>query len=504
MDKKIVSDAVVYSFYRYSSLFLVILTTTIVLKYLAVSVFGIYSVLILVFEYVRLVYRPSLAAGQKKIPLLRGQGKDSYIQNVRNRTFAPTFYLVLLISLTIFVSSFFLSLPQNQITGLRFGSIIILLQHFNFFHTNFLRADKRFGKLGMVELLLNSSRLVLTWLFIGMGLNGVLLAFVISYIISISIGLLIAPYRFSFSLGDISMESFKLTWKFGMAPALVFIVSTAFITVDRWVIVKFFDSTTLGYYGFAIFIITLVGVVPQIIGGVMFPRQVEAYGRCSDVKKLRPYLVFPVKVIAYSVPLLIAGAYIFVEFFILMFAAKYLPALQFVYILILASFFSSAVDPIINFLISINQEKLFMIVRSVMLVIALVLNIVLVSMGYGIKGVALATLIAFMIEFILLSYLSMQVTKATRLSSFKSTVSNLVPFIYMAMVLIIVNLVQINIELNFTSFSLLVIRYAAYLILSLPVIIYFVISNGLIEIFKKEYLPGFRRSASKLHQTGRL
>ncbi len=499
-EHSIIKDTVIFSVCKYISFFLIVITTTYLLKQLSVSIFGLYSALMLILEYTRFAFLPLYSASYKKIPFIRGKGRsDKEIQEVRDLTFGPTFYIMLLIAVGAFISSFILNYSHETLTGLRLLSAIILFQHFNFFQLNFLRIDKRFWAAGILNVVLSASKLILVLLLAGpYGLDGVLAAFIISYIITTVTGLVIAPYKFSFSPKNIRKKALTLMIKSGILPALVYIISTAFLTVDKWMVIKFYTTTLLGYYGFAVFIIEIVGYIPQAIGGVMFPRQIEAYGRWNSYSKMKNYILVPTTVIAYSIPFIIAGAFFFLNPFVNFFVPKYIPAVPIVYILMFAAFFASAKIPITNFLISINFEWNIIVIRTMMIAFVLVLNIIYISQGYGLLGVALATLIAYLIEFFIFCFYTLKTLRFNVQDILKSTGMYMFPFAYMALLFYALGLFDYSAGEGLASFIVPAVKYVIFCILNIPLLYYVDRKTRVISMLYKIFVRDIWTNISRL------
>ena len=127
-NNKFLEDTVNLSFFKYISFFITILTTIFILKYLSVSSFGIYSAIFLALNYSRYAFLIPYSASFKKIPYLRGLGKnEKEIQKIRENTFGSTFYIMLIISTITFISSFFVQFNQEIINGIRLLSVLIII-----------------------------------------------------------------------------------------------------------------------------------------------------------------------------------------------------------------------------------------------------------------------------------------------------------------------------------------------------------------------------------------
>ncbi|MBN2458160.1 polysaccharide biosynthesis C-terminal domain-containing protein [Candidatus Woesearchaeota archaeon] len=482
-EKEIIHDTITFSILKYISFSLVIVSTAVLLKLLPVSVFGIYSALMLLLDYSRFGFLIPYSASFKKIPFLRGKNSsEKEIQEVRDLSFGPTFYIMLIGTIAIFTGTYFTSqFSYELVLGIRLTALLVMLQHFNFFQTNFLRTDKRFNLVGVLELVLVATRLVLIFALVGKyGLNGTLVAFIISYAITIALGIYLARYRFSFSLRTFNRKAWKL-FLFGLPPALVGIIATAFVTVDKLMVIRFLDTTMLGYYSFAILVVEVISFVPNIIATVMLPRQLEKHGQKMNTKTRLNYLVMPQQIISYLIPFVIAAAFIFSELITLFFFPKYLNALPVIYILIFASFFLSNSYSIANYLLSVDKEKHIIIGRSILILFAIISNYTAIVLGYGICGVAIATLISYILEFLYLCIVSLKAVKASGKTRTKYLIRFIFPFIYMSILLYLSSLFQHETVKNIASVLVQTCKYAGFVIIYVPLLFYLEKNTGFIS-----------------------
>lgn len=492
-EKAILKDTLSLSVFKYLSFFLTLLSTAVLLRLLPTATFGVYSAILLALNYSRFAFLIPYSAAYKKIPFLRGRGKsEKAVQDIRDLTFGPTFFVMAVIAVVAFIVSFFLPFYSSEIlNGIRLLAALILLQHFFFFYTNFLRIDKKFSLVGFLELVLIVIRLLLFLLLVKpLGLEGALIAFIISFIATSVIGLFLRRYSFSFSPKTINRTAWRL-FVYGLPPAIVGVVSTLFMTIDRVMIINFLNSEMLGYYAFAAIFVDVIVFVPDAISTVIFPRQTELFGKYIKAEKIKNFLVFPVQIISCFVPFVIAGAFFFVEFFVRWLFPNYISALPAVNILLLGAFFLSMNQHIVNFLISLSREKTILCVRILLLLFAVFLSYLFISAGFGILGVAYSTLIVFFIEFVYLSVYSLALTGFKKLDILKIVSSYLTPFVLMLVIFELSKLFAFkfafNIENSFSSFILLLACYLIFCLLNLPLLYYLNKKTKIITLFYREF-----------------
>jgi O-antigen/teichoic acid export membrane protein len=472
-NNKFLEDTVNLSFFKYISFFITILTTIFILKYLSVSSFGIYSAIFLALNYSRYAFLIPYSASFKKIPYLRGLGKnEKEIQKIRENTFGSTFYIMLIISTITFISSFFVQFNQEIINGIRLLSVLIILQHFNFFYMNFLRIDKKFNFVGIFETILIVLRFILILFFIKpFGLNGILFSYIISYGLTTIYAFIRHDYKFNFNISTFNIQTWKL-FKFGFLTAMVGIITNLIFSIDKLIIAKYLNSIELGYYAFAFFIIELITFIPNTIAVVLFPRIIEKYGQILNKSKLLNYYLIPIKIIAYFVPLLIAGMFIYVGFLSNLIFPKYIPALPVISYLLFVSFFIS-LRPILSvFFITINKEKCLLYVRGILLIFLIFFDYLIIKLGYGIIAIAIVTLIIMFFDFIIFFILALIYTKVNIKKIIYESIIIIFPFIYATVILFLMNLYDPEISSFYILFLLLTIKFIIFIILYSPLIFY--------------------------------
>jgi O-antigen/teichoic acid export membrane protein len=487
-EKAILKDTVSLSIFKYLSFILTLISTAVLLRLLPTATFGIYSAILLALNYSRFAFLVPYSAAYKKIPFLRGQGRsEKAVQAVRDLSFGPTFFVMAVIAVAAFFISFFLPFYSSEIlNSIRLLAVLVLLQHFFFFYTNFLRIDKKFSLVGFLELVLIVIRLLLFLLLVKpLGLEGALIAFIISFIATSIFGFFLKRYSFSFSPKTINRTAWRL-FVYGLPPAIVGIISTLFVTVDRVMIINFLNSEMLGYYAFAAIFVDVIIFVPDAISTVIFPRQTELFGRHTSAEKIKNFLIFPVQIISCFVPFVIAGAFFFVEFFVRWLFPNYIPAIPTVNVLILSAFFLAIDQHVVNFLISLSKEKVVLFVRVLLLLLAVVLSYFFISAGFGILGVACSTIIIFFVEFVFLSIYSLALTGLKKSELLKIVLSYIVPFILMLAVFYLSKLFAFDIGFSISSFLLLLLEYLIFCLLNLPLLYYLNKKTGVITLFYRE------------------
>jgi len=265
----------------------------------------------------------------------------------------------------------------------------------------------------------NISRLIGIFLMIFIGLKSY--AIIGSYLIGI-VSLAAASYfgarRYISSIThqlDIdSIERKNLKKEFlSYSWPIIFVgfVGTVLYWVDSLVIGYLMDTTSVGIYGAAFTIVSLLGIAPELFMQMFLPVILKEYSKgnlgvinqtSKQVSKWIGLLNIPIFTIMVVFPEVIIT---------LLFGDSYLEAAASLRILALGGFFSSFININTSLLSMKGKSKSILFTLAAASLINLVLDFFLVSI-YGIEGAAIATSLVW---FLTLAFLSVQVYKSTNI-----------------------------------------------------------------------------------------
>jgi O-antigen/teichoic acid export membrane protein len=182
----------------------------------------------------------------------------------------------------------------------------------------------------------------------------------------------------------------------GFPILLVGLIYVMFTTVDRWVIAAFMDAASLGHYSIAIMAFGAVGLLPQVVAQLYYPRMAHAWAARADLNEMRQ-LSRQIRnmTLLVAAPAAAATA-LLLPAVVRSFLPEYVPGVPALLITMLA--------PVIGAFGQGYGLVLHMLDRQVWLVgiiaMAAVVNLV-VSVGavatYGLEGVAAATIVSFVV-----------------------------------------------------------------------------------------------------------
>jgi O-antigen/teichoic acid export membrane protein len=164
-------------------------------------------------------------------------------------------------------------------------------------------------------------------------------------------------------------------------------------------IISFLNAKQLGYYAVAFPFFTLLTRTTHSISYIVYPKMLEAYGSSlGEIGSTKRYFEIPSKLNACLVAFGIGLLFLSVKYIFFYLLPQYMEAIPVARILSFAIYFSSLRMLANRVLITQKSYKILFIFYAVAILANILLNFMLIKMGYGIKGVAAATGISYVIS----------------------------------------------------------------------------------------------------------
>jgi O-antigen/teichoic acid export membrane protein len=490
-EKEITRYTSIYTTVRYISYIFNGLSGLFIAKILGPSLFGVLSALMLIVLYSNYSHMGLLHAILKKVPFYRGANELNKIEEVKSVGFSVSMLISFSIGIILFISSFFLNnITIETANGLRLISIIVILQQFFQLTISTFRVEKKFIKVSVMNLIYSIVRFLLI-ILLGryFKLEGVLLASIIAY--SIIVLYVIKYEKLGIKL-NLDLKKARSLIKIGFLPLIVGISWVIYTSIDKIMILKYLGKTELGYYSIGILLMELLVYVPQAIGFILMPYFLERYGQAKEIDKLKPYFIQTNIIITHIMPIIIGAVILIMPMLINHILPDYQKSLFVIPTLIITVFFSTLTSITNVFLISIDKEKDIIIYQVMTIAIAIGLNWLFISKGYGIYGVAIATLVTYMLFSYILNILTLKFLNYTTKEKFSYFLKSHLPFIYILGILIIIPKTQITLDIGKDIIST-IIQMSIFAIASSPIIYYLNKKTDLIRLIIN-YLKGIKNN----------
>lgn len=394
--KKIVSDTLFFAFADGFGQILGILRGFVVAKLLAPNLYGYFGGLSLIQFYSAQGHLGILHGMNRELSLTRGANDYEGYENVKNSSFTSIFLLATLISVGIIIFTIIARDKYSDylIWGMRIFGLAVILQHLEMVYHSILRAESRMKVISSSKLLFAFLNFSLAVIFIQFwGFYGVLASILVTRIIA-NIYLLIKA-KFSFSL-QIDRSLIASLIKTGLPISFMFLVEVILTSVDRVMIIRYLDSTRLGYYSIALTLCEALSRLPNAIIYTYFPKILEKYGETGEISSLREHFEVPSLILSLCVGLFAGIAFMLIGILILNFLPAYKEAITASQILLFSAFFMALTQMGTRVLITINKNRMIIVFQIVVIFVSIALHLLFLKMGYGIKGVAIATTVAYL------------------------------------------------------------------------------------------------------------
>lgn len=196
-------------------------------------------------------------------------------------------------------------------------------------------------------------------------------------------------------LGSFGQENLMLV-RIGL-PMFVFNSSTIVMrSLDRLIILRYLGTQDLGFYSLSVMALTFLLYLPDSIGYVVYPQLLRIYGENGeDPGAIRPRVERLMQAMAVLVPLLSGLAYLWTREVVALVLPKFLPGVAAVRILCFGAVGLALGTMASMVLMTVGRRMALVPAAMFATALGATLDIVAVRLGFGITGVAWATLATY-------------------------------------------------------------------------------------------------------------
>jgi O-antigen/teichoic acid export membrane protein len=213
-------------------------------------------------------------------------------------------------------------------------------------------------------------------------------------------------------------------------PIMAFSMSSLLIrTADRFLIAAFLGLPAVGYYGIASMAFNFLMQIPGASREVLEPKLIYDFEQGERNAVLREHLVQPLFAMAYFVPCLIGPAVLLLPGTVAWLLPRYVAGVPAAQILLAGGYFLALSYVLRGIIVARGVHLAAALVTFVATAVNLGLGVLLLQLGLGLAGVALASGVAFFLLFILQLYL---VKKSLALCPLVSLPALCLPFLISA------------------------------------------------------------------------
>ncbi len=384
-----------------------VLASILTRRFLGPTQMGVWVFLQVLLNYTEFSALGTTMAASLEIPLHNGKRDLEQSRRITNAAFSFAVISSLAVSCLVIAYAVWRRQALGEVLfyGFLMAAAFVVLQRFNSLAITLVRADKQFTLAGKQMLYSSIINVVLIALFsYRFRLYGFLAAMALSLIFNIAYLSYRSGLRVRFTLDWAQMGSLI---RYGFPLITLGFAVTVFDTMDPLFIKHFIGFEVLGLYSVALMTLNYLTAVPNSVGVVTIPHLQEKYGETGNSAELRGYLK---KVDAgYSALMifLIGGAWILVPWLIRMVLPKYVDGIPALQALSLSSFFMAMAQAgYAPFLYVIRKHNSLLLLTTISCLVAAGSNAVALYLGYGLLGIAVATVFSSFFYYSLLFFYS--------------------------------------------------------------------------------------------------
>lgn len=397
-----VSDYLNMVFGRYLGMLVGVVRGVLVPRLLDPATYGIYKTFLIIPTYVRAGHLGAVSGLSRQIPYYRGKEDDQGLMSAVRVAYTFSLGSALLSCVVLVAYSFTLGDLKTRVALWIFLVFVVTGQQTKLQET-YLLGYQRFVAVSRLNLAQNVYSTLLAvagaWAF---GLNGVIVATAIDGVVTLAL------FRWASGIGfpGFSLDRKVIRELLGVGSPLLLtgLLNNVLLTVDRFVILKFFDAAAMGYYSLAATFVVYINDLSNLLSRVLFPRMVMSLGANESVDRLKRFVHLPIAATSYAFPVLVIWIHYFCAWGFRYVFPKYLPGAAVMEIL------SFSILPFSHFLSHMNlvvavKKQLGLIWMYVLaIVVTTVVSLLAVRLELGIEGVAAGAVVGMFLFSILLYF----------------------------------------------------------------------------------------------------
>jgi len=394
--RNIVKNLIALSMSQYYKTGVKILANIVTARVLGPELKGVWSALNIICNFGRYYDLGIMAAMRRKLPILNVQGKVIEAQNLKNTVFTINVIVSILIGFCLILFLFFKG--SDFEVNVRVGIVamigILLLSRVSFFSTDYLLANRRFVELAKINAFQVTSTAILSVILVfKVNIYGIYIAEVMGWSVFCFYGVWRIKPTFQIS---ISLKELFGHMQVGFPLMLLALGWTSFQMCDRMVIIKELSIESLGLYSIATLGISVLQIAPNVIKSVIQPEILRQYAKNNhNPYVLKKYSYRPVYFVAILMAILVGCVYLVLPQFVTQVLPSYASGIKSAQILLIGGFFLGLSLVSQQVLTATKRFRPMVAVMLSCIAINVMLNVIVVRLGYGIEGVSLSTVVSY-------------------------------------------------------------------------------------------------------------
>lgn len=376
-----------YSLIKYIALGFGFIKGIINAKFLGPELLGIMGNLTLILGYCSYANLGILTSMNREYVLYKDNNEEK-AKKVLETSFTSLFILAFLFF--IFSIGALLIFKNNYGTYIALIFIIAIFEQFRSYYINYFRLKDEYSMINLIEVIYSIIVFILTLFLINsLKIYGVLISMLICGIIIFIVGIKKSKYIRL----NIDFKILKTLITIGI-PLLIYNLGFYILTtIDRWIIIRFYTESDLGYYTFANSMVSATLVFVSSILFLLYPKVIKAFNEEQSTNIMEKVKIYT-RVLEISSVIFFTIGLIAFRPFILIFLEQYKDSIG-IYMLLLMAIIVNNLAYFSNCYIVSNKRQRYLVYLQILsIIINLLFNIIFFKIGFGVEGVALGTLLA--------------------------------------------------------------------------------------------------------------
>ncbi|MBN1493513.1 MAG: oligosaccharide flippase family protein [Candidatus Omnitrophica bacterium] len=391
-EMRIIKETAAFSGANYFAQGLLMIRGFIIASVLGPALYGIWTIYRTFLSSAHFLSLGTTSAMVRQVPLEEGRGNHAAREKMQQATFAWNVLSCGVVSVILLVLSFLCRDTDRRIEFI-LAACAFFLNAFKIFMPFKFNSERKIMEMSRFNILYAIMNTVFGLILLfSYKINGLLVALIITNVIL----MVWMRVRGEFSLAlNFDFTMIKGLMNIGFPIMVLYVAFFLMAHIDQFVIYFMLGKSMTGYYGLAAFISQIVHFIPYAIATVLMPRMMHKLGRTGETTAIEEYFTKPIMLLSGFLPIVFGLIFINIDSIIFYCLPKYIPSLTVLRILLVGLFFTSLLKVPMDILIAFNKQAKLLYVMIVLLAIGTIVDIVMVSCGYGIVGVAAATSVIF-------------------------------------------------------------------------------------------------------------
>ena len=369
------------------------------------------------------------------------QSNERKNQLLKQTTLSFSLGIAVVVTVLTLAYSFF-DAAEGLRTEIRLAALAFILNVVHVYIPHQFRGELKIYQLARYVVLYGLLNSIFGVVLMGFyGISGLLMGMIITS--SLLIFALIRSKELTFTY-RINKDVLKGAIIVGFPMMFVSIAPRLMASLDKVIIFVMIGSSAAGYYSLAAFFSNFVDKIPVAIAAVLLPRLMLQKGKGVELGEMSHYFHKPMVLQALVVPIVLGLMVLNVESVLLLFLPDYLPAVPPLQVLVMGLYFSAIWNIPKGVLIVANKQHIFMIAVPLFLSLGVLMNIAVIRMGYGMVGVAYASVLFYFLVALTTIIYALKLLDRSRTDAVKAILSIFLPYFYAVIVVIVVGRFELS------------------------------------------------------------